>query len=81
MKGMDWESVEEFVGEDKGRFGEVCEVYMLTGLRNLQEGEVLPLGTKRMSSHHVIGSREYLLVLRNPISISSSEASSQSNCF
>lgn len=29
----------------------------------------LPLGTKRMSSHHTMGRFEYLLLLRNPISI------------
>lgn len=32
------------------------------------EEEGIPLGTKRMSSHHIIGRLEYLLVLRNPIS-------------
>lgn len=29
----------------------------------------LPLGTKRMSSHHMMGRFEYLLLLQKPISI------------
>ena len=41
----------------------------------------LPFGTNRMSSHHVTGTLEYLLVLRKPISSSSRDASPQSNCF
>lgn len=35
----------------------------------------LPLGTKRMSSHHMMGIFECLLLLRNPISIFSRGAS------
>jgi len=34
-----------------------------------------------MSSHHVIGMFEYLVVLRKPISISDRGVSPQSKCF
>lgn len=42
---------------------------------------MVPLGTKRISSHQVIGILEYLHVLRKPTSISENGASPQSKCF
>jgi hypothetical protein len=35
---MDWKSVEEFVGEDEGRFGGIYQVLLLTRLQDLWKG-------------------------------------------
>lgn len=53
----------------------------IRSFRLLKGNEVLLLGTNLMSSHHVIGRFEYLLVLLKPISTSSKGASPQSSRF
>lgn len=78
LEGVDRKSIEEFMGENEWRFGGICRERLRLVKTSGKGGGLWsgsPLGTKRMSSHHVIGSPEYLLVLRRPISISSKGAS------
>lgn len=60
-----------------GSIGRSVELGHLNGLIR----QNLLFGTNRMSSHHVTGTFEYLLVLRKPTSISSRGPFPQSNCF
>ena len=78
LEGMEGKSVEEFVGEEEGRFSRIYRV--VSGPRDI-EGKVLPFGTSLISSHHMTGRFEYLLRLRKPMSISSRGASPQRSCF
>ena len=70
---MDGKSVKEFVGEDERSLRRIC--FKSTNCCSSMLDGVRPLGTRRMSSHQVIGSFAYLLVLRYPISVFSSAAS------
>jgi hypothetical protein len=75
---VDRESVEEFVGDDKGSF--VGFYSLLEGVLRVQ-ASILPEGTKRMFSVQIMGRFAYLLMLRCPIEVSVIGASPQSSCF
>lgn len=65
---MDGEGIKELMGEDEGSFVGFCvkQSDVIYG-----KGAVCSLlGTKRMSSHHVMGSPAYLLILLWPIGTS-----------
>lgn len=65
LEGVDGEGIEEFVGEYEGR---IVGVWGMVGFwtvycRRGMGGDV-PLGTNRISSHHITGASKYLPILR-----------------
>lgn len=79
MEGMDWEGVEEFVGDDEWCCFGGCS--LVSGCVEVAQRLRILDGTALMLSAQWTGVCEYLLVLWKPVSESVAGASPQRRCF